>query len=153
VVQRWWLPPIYPHGASDNPPPSMGNRMSEFELQRILHASVIVQDTRRALAFYHDILRLEVAEDRPDLGYPGAWLNLGGQQIHLLELPNPDSASHRPSHGGRDRHIALAIRGFDALRDSLDLHGIAYTLSKSGRRALFVRDPDGNTLELIAQHD
>lgn len=127
--------------------------MSEFELQNILHASVIVQDTRRALAFYHDILGLDVAGDRPDLGYPGAWLKLGGQQIHLLELPNPDSASQRPGHGGRDRHIAIAVRGFDKLQQSLDSNGISYTLSKSGRRALFVRDPDGNTLELIALGD
>lgn len=125
--------------------------MAEFELQHILHASVIVQDTHRALAFYHDILGLAVADDRPELGYPGAWLNLGEQQIHLLELPNPDSAAERPSHGGRDRHIAIAVHGFDALRQSLDSNGISYTLSKSGRRALFVRDPDGNTLELIAQ--
>ena len=28
--------------------------------------------------------------DRPDLGFPGAWLQLGAQQIHLLELDNPD---------------------------------------------------------------
>jgi glyoxylase I family protein len=131
----------------------MGDPVSEFELQNILHASVIVQDTRRALAFYHDILGMSVAGDRPELGYPGAWLNLGGQQIHLLELPNPDSAAERPSHGGRDRHIAIAVQGFDALRRTLDTHGIGYTLSKSGRRALFVRDPDGNTLEFIAQRD
>jgi len=125
--------------------------MPEYKLAQILHASVIVRDTQRSLVFYHDVLGLPVATDRPELGYPGAWLELGGQQIHLLELPNPDPVSDRPVHGGRDRHIAIAVNGFELLRQSLDSHGIAYTLSKSGRKALFVRDPDGNTLELIAQ--
>lgn len=125
--------------------------MADFELGGILHASVIVSDTRRALAFYHDILGLPVDSGRPELGYPGAWLNLGGQQLHLLQLPNPDPSSDRPEHGGRDRHIAIAVRNFPQLQQRLDAAGLTYTRSKSGRAALFVRDPDGNTLELIAQ--
>jgi glyoxylase I family protein len=125
--------------------------MADFELGSILHASVIVSDTRRALAFYHDILGLAVIPERPDLGYPGAWLELGQQQLHLLQLPNPDPVAKRPAHGGRDRHIAIAVDHFAQLRQRLDAAGLAYTLSKSGRMALFVRDPDGNTLELIAQ--
>jgi len=125
--------------------------MADIEYNGILHASVIVSDTRRALAFYHDILGLPVDPERPDLGYPGAWLNLGGQQIHLLQLPNPDPSSDRPAHGGRDRHIAIGVRDFAQLRQRLDAAELSYTLSKSGRAALFVRDPDGNALELIAQ--
>ncbi|MBI1421978.1 MAG: glyoxalase [Gammaproteobacteria bacterium] len=125
--------------------------MSEFRLGKILHASVIVQDTQRALAFYRDVLGLQVAHNRPDLGYPGAWLILGEQEIHLLELPNPDPVSGRPSHGGRDRHIAVAVNNLSALRERLDAHGLHYTVSKSGRAAMFVRDPDGNALELIEQ--
>lgn len=125
--------------------------MSEFELGGILHASVIVSDTQRSLAFYHGILGLAVDPQRPDLGYPGAWLSLGGQQLHLLQLPNPDPVSDRPAHGGRDRHIAIAVRNFAQLRQRLDAASVSYTLSKSGRAALFVRDPDGNAIELIAQ--
>lgn len=125
--------------------------MDEFELGGILHASFIVSDIQRALAFYHDILGLEVDPGRPDLGYPGAWLELGQQQLHLLQLPNPDPVDKRPAHGGRDRHIAIAVNYFAQLRQRLDEAGLVYTLSKSGRAALFVRDPDGNTLELIAQ--
>ena len=127
--------------------------MGEFKLGKILHASVIVQDTQRALTFYRDVLGLPVAHNRPDLGYPGAWLILGEQQIHLLELPNPDPVNGRPSHGGRDRHIAIAVNNLPALRVQLDAHGLHYTVSKSGRAAMFVRDPDGNALELIEQPD
>lgn len=115
----------------------------------IHHASVIVRDTGRALAFYRDTLGLPVDPARPDLGYPGAWLNIGDQQIHLLELPNPDPVTGRPAHGGRDRHVALSIRDLDQLRQRLDAAAVDYSLSKSGRRALFCRDPDGNALEFI----
>lgn len=119
------------------------------DILSIHHVSVIVADTARALRFYRDTLGLPVDPTRPDLGYPGAWLGVGGQQIHLLELPNPDPTDGRPAHGGRDRHCALLIRDLDRLRRRLDADGVAYTLSKSGRRALFCRDPDGNALEFM----
>lgn len=115
----------------------------------IHHASVIVQDTRRALAFYRDTLGLHVDPARPDLGYPGAWLAIGDQQLHLLELPNPDPTTGRPAHGGRDRHVAIAIQNLESLRQRLDDARVGYTLSRSGRRALFCHDPDGNALEFI----
>lgn len=115
----------------------------------IHHVSLIVADTGRALAFYRDLLGLPVDPDRPDLGYPGAWLGVGGQQIHLLELPNPDPREGRPPHGGRDRHLALTVRDLDALAAALTAAGIAFTRSRSGRRAVFCRDPDANALELI----
>lgn len=121
--------------------------MSEF--LAIQHVGVIVTDTQQSLAFYRDVLGLAEDPQRPDLGYPGAWLALGAQQIHLLELPNPDPVTGRPAHGGRDRHCALTLRDLDGLRRRLEAAGIAYTLSKSGRRALFCRDPDGNALEFI----
>lgn len=117
----------------------------------IHHASVIVQDTQRALVFYRDTLGLPVDPARPDLGYPGAWLVIGHQQIHLLELPNPDPAAGRPAHGGRDRHVAIAIRDLDRLRQRLEDARVGFTLSQSGRRALFCRDPDGNALEFIQE--
>src|SRR4030066_16659 len=76
-------------------------RMSGF--LAIQHVSVIVADTERALAFYRDVLGLPVDAQRRDLGYPGAWLTIGAQQIHLLELPSPDPVTGRPAHGGRER--------------------------------------------------
>ena len=118
---------------------------------RLHHVSLIVADTAQALCFYQDLLGLEVDAARPDLGYPGAWLHLGDAQIHLLQLPNPDPLAGRPAHGGRDRHIALEVDDFDRLKTRLDVEGIAYTLSRSGRRALFCRDPDQNAVEIIGK--
>jgi glyoxylase I family protein len=114
----------------------------------IHHAAVLVSDTARALAFYRDVLGLPEVS-RADLPYPGAWLGAGAQQIHLMELPNPDPAAGRPEHGGRDRHVALSVCGLEEIRARLERAGVAYTQSRSGRAALFVRDPDGNALELM----
>lgn len=113
------------------------------------HVSLVVADTRRALAFYQGILGLAIDPSRPDLSFPGAWLTLGDRQLHLLELPNPDPVSDRPAHGGRDRHTALGVSDLDGFAARLDEAGIPYTMSRSGRRALFCRDPDGNAWELI----
>lgn len=114
------------------------------------HVSLLVADTRRSLRFYRDVLGLAIDPTRPDLGFPGAWLKVGNQQIHLLELDNPDALAIRPTHGGRDRHTAFLVDDLDALRSRLEGAGIDYSLSRSGRAALFCRDPDQNTIELIA---
>ncbi len=117
---------------------------------RLHHVSLLVADTGRALAFYRDLLGLAVEEGRPDLGYPGAWLSAGpGLQVHLLELPNPDPLSGRPAHGGRDRHVAFVVDDLEGLIARLQAAGIPFTRSRSGRAALFCRDPDGNACELI----
>lgn len=114
------------------------------------HAGLLVSDLDRARVFYEAVLGLKVYPNRPDLPYPGEWYDLGnGQQLHLMQLPNPDAASVRPAHGGRDRHIALAVRNMAALKSRLDAAGVRYTASQSGRAALFCRDPDANTLEFV----
>lgn len=119
------------------------------ELSGLLHAGLLVADLERARCFYEDVLGLTPCP-RPALPYPGVWYDLGGgQQLHLMNLPNPDAGVPRPEHGGRDRHIALAVRNMAALKSRLDAAGIPYTASRSGRAALFCRDPDVNTLEFV----
>ena len=113
------------------------------------HYSMVVGNTARSLDFYTSILGLSVDDARPDLGYPGAWLNVGSQQIHLLEVPNADPVTGRPEHGGRDRHLALQVSDLEKVVKRLEEAGISYSKSKSGRAALFCRDPDGNAIELL----
>ena len=114
------------------------------------HAGLLVSDLGRARVFYESVLGLEPYADRPELPYPGVWYALGGgQQLHLMQLVNPDAASVRPAHGGRDRHLALAVRDIDGLKSRLEAAGVRYTASTSGRAALFCRDPDANTLEFV----
>ena len=118
-------------------------------VKAIDHCSLIVANTAKALEFYTGILELEVDGSRPDLGYPGAWLKIAGSQIHLLELPNPDSIDNRPEHGGRDHHVALQVSDLDEIIRRLEQAGINYSKSKSGRSALFCRDYDSNAIELV----
>lgn len=121
----------------------------DFKISKILHSSLLVRDTERSITFYRDVLGLPVDYSRPDLGFPGAWLDVGEQQIHLLELPNPDPCKGRPDHGGRDRHTAMQVTDIEELQSRLEAAGIAFTRSKSGRKAIFTRDPDGNALEFV----
>jgi glyoxylase I family protein len=100
------------------------------------------------------VLGLSLNPDRPDskLPYRGAWLWVGrpeehSQMIHLMELPSPDPTEGRPAHGGRDRHFCVSVRSVDAVTEKLDAAGVPFTLSASGRKAVFYRDPDGNVLE------
>ena len=124
--------------------------MSEKIILKLHHASLIVEDLNIALAFYQQVLGLKTDDSRPDLGYPGAWLVLPDQQqIHLMELNNPDKNSQRPEHGGRDHHIAFAVSSVEKISKLLVKLNMPFTKSKSGRKALFCRDPDGNALEFI----
>jgi glyoxylase I family protein len=119
------------------------------DVAALLHAGLLVSDLARARSFYESVLGLQ-RYPRPALPYPGEWYDLGGgQQLHLMQLPNPDAGTLRPEHGGRDRHIALGVTNMAALKSRLDAAGVTYTASKSGRAALFCRDPDLNTLEFV----
>ncbi|XP_010536871.1 PREDICTED: uncharacterized protein LOC104811753 [Tarenaya hassleriana] len=121
----------------------------EYGVVGVHHVGLLCENLERSLEFYQNILGLEINEERPDekLPYRGAWLWIGSEMIHLMELPNPDPLTGRPDHGGRDRHACIAIRDVSRLKEILDRAGIPYTMSRSGRPALFTRDPDSNALE------
>jgi catechol 2,3-dioxygenase-like lactoylglutathione lyase family enzyme len=117
----------------------------------ILHATFLTTDLAKARAFYEGILDLKPDPHRPLMSFDGVWYDVGlNQQIHLMLLPNPETGLQRPAHGGRDRHVALAVSDLTKLIGRLNQSGVAYTLSQSGRSALFCRDPDHNALEFIA---
>ena len=119
----------------------------------ILHASFLTSDLARSRAFYEGVLGLRPSPNRPAMSFDGVWYDVADkQQIHLLLLPDPEAGLQRPAHGGRDRHVALAVSDIAKLIERLNQAGITYTLSSSGRRALFCRDPDGNALEFIASN-
>ena len=123
--------------------------MSRF--LQIHHASLLVTELSRALHFYSDVLGLEIDRSRPPMAFNGAWLKVGSQQIHLLELPNPDPVDGRPQHAGRDRHTALLVNGLSDIEERLQRAAVTFTRSRSGRSAIFCRDPDGNGIELIEE--
>lgn len=115
---------------------------------RLLHVSMIISDLDKSARFYEDILGLK-RDTRPYLGFGGLFYKLGkNQQLHLMCVQNPYQDCKKPEHGGRDFHIALGVRNIEAACKKMDQAGISYTLSRSGRAALFCHDPDGNAVEL-----
>jgi catechol 2,3-dioxygenase-like lactoylglutathione lyase family enzyme len=121
-----------------------------MKLTALLHCTFLTADLNRSSQFYESVLGLLPNQNRPDLGFPGVWYDVGAtQQIHLMQLPNPEQGLQRPLHGGRDRHVALGVSDLQALMARLEKEGIPYSLSKSGRSALFCRDPDDNALEFV----
>jgi glyoxylase I family protein len=116
----------------------------------ILHTTFLTTDLTQSRAFYEGVLGLQLNLDRPTMNYDGVWYDVADkQQIHLMLLPNPEAGLERPAHGGRDRHVALAVSNIAKLIMRLDQAEVVYTLSQSGRRAVFCRDPDGTALEFI----
>ena len=105
------------------------------------HVSINVDDAEEAVAFYTGILGLTVRDDRPDLGFKGAWLDCGGQQLHLLELTVPDD---------RGQHFAIQVRDIEATISLVRSTGVEIGDPEpiaSGQQA-FLRDPSGNVIEL-----
>jgi len=114
----------------------------------LLHISFIISNVQKSMLFYENILGLE-RDKRPDLDFEGLFYKLDNQQqLHLMCVQNPYQNCQRPNHGGRDMHIALAVESLQKTCEKMQQANIAYTLSRSGRAALFCRDPDGNTIEL-----
>lgn len=112
------------------------------------HVSLLVTDIARAGYFYINILGLERDNSRPEMAFPGMWLKLGSQQIHLLSL-GVAATGTGAEHPGRDSHFAVSVNDIGEIKEILDREEIPYHMSKSGRKALFCRDPDGNGIEFI----
>ena len=46
------------------------------------HVSINVTDADLAVTFYTEVLGGTLRTDRPDLGFGGAWIDLGTSQVH-----------------------------------------------------------------------
>lgn len=128
---------------------------ARVEFNCIHHVGLLVSDVGISLPFYTAVFGFEdVSHLRPhSLPYPGAFLQCGPQQIHLMQLPTTDCtvSMDRPAYPGRDRHVAIEVSmgGVDLIARRLAAHNVTNTLSSSGRKALFCRDPDANGFEFL----
>ena len=111
------------------------------------HVSLLVTDLEQAAYFYINLLGLEMDSSRPDMPFPGMWLKLGNQQIHLSL--GQKSSGTGVEHPGSDAHFAVAVDDIRKIEEILLRGEIPYQMSKSGRQALFCRDPDGNGIEFV----
>lgn len=111
----------------------------------LLHVALLVSDLEAARQFYEGILGLK-QKPRPNLGSPGVWYRLGDLELHLIVATQQLlSANERPN---KDSHLALAVEDHELIRKELKDAGVPFGESSAGTPQIFVRDPDGNLIEL-----
>ena len=111
-----------------------------------LHVAVQVSNLEKAEAFYTQIIGLQKIER--NLTFPGIWYQIGDFQLHLIVsewAKNPI----REDKWGRHPHITFAIYDLEGIKQALNEQAVPFQMSSSGRAALFVKDPDGNVVELL----
>lgn len=115
------------------------------------HVSFCVPDLDAAMHFYQQVLGCETI-DRPDFGFPGAWLQASNIQIHLIVAPegveglgsNPDRTIPLANH------TAFSIDDYEKTRDHLKEHDLAVVETSAEQGQMWVSDPAGNIIELIS---
>jgi catechol 2,3-dioxygenase-like lactoylglutathione lyase family enzyme len=114
-----------------------------MRITKMLHAALLVTDLERAKKFYGGVLGLE-EKQRHSFDFAGAWYDLGEAELHLMVTDRPPVANRPP----RDFHVAFAIDDIEATKRALEESGIRYREGRSGLAQIFLRDPDGNLIEL-----
>lgn len=118
---------------------------------RIGHVHLKVADLERAVAFYHGVLGFEVTER---CGEEAAFLSAGGYHHHIALNTWQSRGGSPPARGTTGLyHLAILYPTRAALADALRRllkAGVALEgASDHGvSEALYLRDPDGNGVEL-----
>jgi len=112
------------------------------------HFTVIAEDPRQTLDFYVGLLGL-TSGDRPDLGFPGAWLyaQRGGPALVHVYFDRPVPAQR----AGVIDHMAFSASGLKAVKARFDERAHPYDLRRqrgAGTWQLFCHDPNGARVEL-----
>jgi catechol 2,3-dioxygenase-like lactoylglutathione lyase family enzyme len=120
--------------------------LAAMTITAFLHAALVVTDLEKSDHFYGTLLGLPVIDRQ--LKFPGRWYQIGEFQVHLIADGGLPDQSPKPEKWGRDRHLAFTVTDLNAIKTKFAEAGYPCQASASGRAALFVHDPDGNTIEL-----
>ena len=143
-----------------------------FQIIAADHTGITVANLERSLAFWRDVLGFEFSHRTHNTGalagevtgVPGAELTLAvlkapGHKIELLEYHAPPErvrANLRPCDIGFV-HVAFTVDNLDPLLERIAASGWKaagrpQTLQSgpnAGKRVVYVRDPDGSTIEFM----
>lgn len=143
-----------------------------FRIVAADHTGITVSDLERSLAFWRDVLGFELshrAHQKGELaekitGVRGAEILIAvvkapGHKIELLEYRAPADRKKldaRPCDVG-SVHVALVVDDLEAVLKSIaasgwQAAGEPQTLTvgpNAGKRVIYVRDPDGTTIEFM----
>ena len=147
--------------------------MRKFKVIAADHTGITVSNLERSLEFWQNVLGFEfshrahqTSEMASEItGVAGAEIKLavvkapGGHKIELLEYLAPPDRKHvnlRPCDVG-SVHIALTVDKLDAILEKIAASGwkaagkpqTLKTGPNAGKRVVYVRDPDGTTIEFM----
>lgn len=123
-----------------------------MKVKKLLHTRMRVSDMDRTIAFYTDVLGLEVLERKT---------SPRGSHLAFLRVPNSEELielcsfpASGPVHVQEDLvHLAFQVENLDDTIASLHKKGIRVTdgptTTSSGSRFIFIDAPDGYEVELI----
>jgi catechol 2,3-dioxygenase-like lactoylglutathione lyase family enzyme len=110
------------------------------------HFTILTDDVPKTVRFYGGLLGL-LPGDRPNLGFPGAWLYAKGQAIlHIVGGRTPEAL--KP---GVIDHIAFSATGLETMLARLKEYHVEHVCRRqvgSGTWQVFFFDPNGARVEL-----
>ncbi len=134
-----------------------------FNVKWIDHVVLRVRNPRASIAFYRDVLGCNVIRERPDLGL--IHIRAGASMIDLVDVDGELGRRGGAAPGQDARnvdHVCLRIEPFDetSLRQHLVTRGaipigpVSRNFGAEGEGlSLYIRDPDGNIVELKGPAD
>lgn len=126
--------------------------MTDLKVKKLLHTRMRVSDMDQTIAFYTNVLGLEVLERK---------VSPRGSHLAFLRVPNSEElielCSFPPSGPVKVQedlvHLAFQVENLDATMATLQQQGIRITdgptKTSSGSRFIFIDAPDGYEVELI----
>jgi catechol 2,3-dioxygenase-like lactoylglutathione lyase family enzyme len=117
------------------------------------HVALLSSDVETTVRFYQDLLEFpltEVIENRDYRGSTHFFFDIGnGNLLAFFDLPGLDLGPYAEVLGGL-HHLAISVEPsrWQRLRDKLDAAGVPFQVESEV--SLYLRDPDGARLELLA---